>query len=112
MFQGQTKAIDWAFPKLVGVDADRSNNCLVLQVSNRQKAHVLQVADVEILGAALEAAVAGRPGLQEQTSTPVLPPPPGPSDGLAVRRGLPGAVSASGQRSKIAASQPSPKCST
>jgi len=42
VFQGQTKAIEWAFPKLVGVDADRSNNCLVLQVSNRQKAHVLR----------------------------------------------------------------------
>jgi len=77
VFRGQAKAIEWSFAKLVGIDADQSNGCLLVQVSKRQKSHVLQLADLELFGVALEAAIEGRPGLRQQDqSSPALPPPP------------------------------------
>jgi hypothetical protein len=78
VFRGLTKAVEWNFQKLVGVDADRSNGCLVLQVSNRQKAHVLQLSDLELFSAALEAALRGTPAVLEEPA-PALPPPPPPA---------------------------------
>ncbi len=75
VFMGQSKAIEWASPRLVALGADRSNNSLLLQVSNRQKAHVLQLSDLELFEVALDAAVEGKPGLSQQTG-PELPPPP------------------------------------
>lgn len=76
VFRGQAKAIEWSFAKLVGIDADQSG-CLLVQVSKRQKSHVLQLADLELFGVALEAAIEGRPGLRQQDqSSPALPPPP------------------------------------
>jgi hypothetical protein len=77
VFRGQAKAIEWSFAKLIGIDADQSNGCLLVQVSKRQKSHVLQLADLELFGVALEAAIEGRPGLRQQDqSSPALPPPP------------------------------------
>jgi uncharacterized Zn finger protein (UPF0148 family) len=75
VFMGQSKAIEWAFPKLVELGADHSNGSLLLQVSNRQKAHVLQLPDLELFEVTLDAAIEGRPGLPQQTG-PELPPPP------------------------------------
>jgi hypothetical protein len=37
VFRGQQKGIEWAFAKLLGLGADRSNGSLEIQVSNRQK---------------------------------------------------------------------------
>ncbi len=74
VFRGATKALEWAFTKLVVVDVDAGHDCLVLQVSNRQKAHVLQLTDVELFMAALNAARRG--GFEP------------PTNGLEVRRSV------------------------
>lgn len=57
VFRGQQKAVEWAFSKLVGIDRDPTNNAFVLQVTNRQKAHVIQVEDGDMFEAAASAAI-------------------------------------------------------
>jgi hypothetical protein len=73
VFRGRAKAIEWAFAKLVAADADHSSNCIVFEVSNRQKAHVVQFDDPELFAASFEAAVRGVSGLSAQS--PSLEPP-------------------------------------
>jgi hypothetical protein len=82
VFRGQQMAVEWAYAKLVGLDVDPSNGCLLIQVSNRQKAHVLQLADYEVFETALEAAITAYQGGGTPRSAPpaasVPPPPPPP----------------------------------
>jgi len=57
VFRGQQKAVEWAYSKLVGIDRDPTNDAFVLQVSNRQKAHVVMVDDGEVFEVAATAAI-------------------------------------------------------
>jgi hypothetical protein len=91
VFRSTTKNIEWAYAKLVGIDADPQSSAIVLQVSNRQASHVLNVDDLEPFLLKIEAAIAqfqGRPA-------PTLQPPttgttqtsslPAPSPGVPPR---------------------------
>jgi hypothetical protein len=78
VFRGQTKAIEWGLRQACWRGRRSLEQPSRAAGIESAESSFLQVADVEILGAALEAAIDGRPGLQEQAnSTPVLPPPPG-----------------------------------
>jgi hypothetical protein len=82
VFRSTTKNVEWAYAKLVGLDVDPNSSALVLQVSNRQASHVLNVDDIEVLTLKVEAALAafqGRPaptlsdGAREQGALPPRP---------------------------------------
>ncbi len=86
VFRGASKNVEWAFAKLVGADIDENSSAIVLQVSNRQRSHVLTFYDLEMFVMVFEAAIArfqGRPAptlapleLPGSTPPPRLPPPP------------------------------------
>jgi hypothetical protein len=80
VFRGTSRAVEWAFAKLIGVDADRSNSCLILQVSNRQRANVLQLADLEVFVAAFEAVTSDEPDESGSGEPTALGPPPRPDE--------------------------------
>ena len=90
VFVGAKKNVEWAFAKLVSVNIDENSSAMVLQVTNRQKSHVLQLTDLGIFTMKYEAAIArfqGQPAptlappsppasLPEEDYQPALPPPP------------------------------------
>jgi hypothetical protein len=73
VFRGASKAVEWAFSKLAGVDVDTSNNCMVLQVTNRQSSHVLRLVALDLFIAAFEAAQSGEPGLHPPDGSEMEP---------------------------------------
>jgi hypothetical protein len=73
VFRGPTKNVEWAFAKLVGLNVDPDNSAMVLQVTNRQASHVVNVDDLEVFTLKVEAALAkfqGRPSPSLEESTP------------------------------------------
>lgn len=67
VFKGGSKNVEFAFAKLVSVDADESNGSLVIAVTNRQRSHVVQVDDLELWAAVYEAALRQHQGLPPQS---------------------------------------------
>jgi hypothetical protein len=57
VFRGSNKNVEWALAKLVGLDIDETSNAMVLQVSNRQRSHVLNV-DLGVFALTVEASLA------------------------------------------------------
>ena len=72
VFRGTNKNVEWAFAKLVGLDIDESSHAMVLQVSNRQRSHVLNVDDLGVFAPTVEAALARF----QDRPLPALDPPP------------------------------------
>ncbi len=60
VFRGAQKAVEWAYAKLLNVGTDPESSAIHLQVSNRQKAHVVQVHDLDLFTACANAATAAQ----------------------------------------------------
>jgi uncharacterized Zn finger protein (UPF0148 family) len=74
VFLGASKNVEWDFSKLVGLGVDRHTSAVVLQVTNRQKANVLQLNDVGVFETKLEAAIARFQGQPPPELIPPVPP--------------------------------------
>lgn len=57
VFLGGSRALEWAYSKIIGLFVDRSKGYLTLQVTNRQRGNILKLEDLELFEAALEAAI-------------------------------------------------------
>lgn len=75
VFRGERIFVEWLFDKLVGIDLDEVHSAMVLQVTNRQKTHVLLLEDLGVFYVKFQASFARFQGRPTPTLDPPVPPP-------------------------------------